>query len=279
MLARHTKNQGRKAITKSIGGNMNFQRTFKAVAIATTFAVLAACKPAAPTAKDIEAAQAVNGAWADHYNAGNADAVADLYWQDASFMEPGAPARVGRDAIREAIAAGIEAAKAAGLTNVNTNGPVQISGNIGWQEGTFKVTDASGATVDAGKYLSVLEKRDGTWRLLRDTYNSDGPPAAAAAAGPDAVAADPAHYKVEFENDKVRVLRIAYGPKEKSVMHSHPAGVVVFLNDLSGRFTMPDGTTEDRQVKAGTVGWSDATTHQPENLGDKPFQVIQVELK
>jgi mannose-6-phosphate isomerase-like protein (cupin superfamily) len=94
-----------------------------------------------------------------------------------------------------------------------------------------------------------------------------------------AVAADPAHYKVEFENDKVRVLRISCGPKEKSVMHAHPQGVVVFLNNLQGRFTMHDGTSQDVQTKAGTVGWTDATIHNPENVGDKPFEVIQVEQR
>nr|NIR51506.1 hypothetical protein [candidate division KSB1 bacterium]NIS26908.1 hypothetical protein [candidate division KSB1 bacterium]NIT73741.1 hypothetical protein [candidate division KSB1 bacterium]NIU27639.1 hypothetical protein [candidate division KSB1 bacterium]NIU94275.1 hypothetical protein [candidate division KSB1 bacterium] len=38
----------------------------------------------------------------------------------------------------------------------------------------------------------------------------------------DATKVDPKHYKVEFENDQVRVLRISYGPGEKSVMHEHP---------------------------------------------------------
>jgi quercetin dioxygenase-like cupin family protein len=38
----------------------------------------------------------------------------------------------------------------------------------------------------------------------------------------DAVKADPKHYKVEFENEKVRVLRITYGPNERSEMHTHP---------------------------------------------------------
>ena len=32
----------------------------------------------------------------------------------------------------------------------------------------------------------------------------------------DAVVADPEHYTVEFENDKVRIIRIKYGPGEKS---------------------------------------------------------------
>jgi hypothetical protein len=36
------------------------------------------------------------------------------------------------------------------------------------------------------------------------------------------VKVDPKHYKVEFENERVRVLRIKYGAGEKSVMHSEP---------------------------------------------------------
>jgi hypothetical protein len=46
----------------------------------------------------------------------------------------------------------------------------------------------------------------------------------------DPVKVDPRHYKVEFENERVRVLRIKYGPGEKSVMHSHPESITVFLN-------------------------------------------------
>ncbi len=257
---------------------MRMQKSAAALAAAAAIITLAACQQAGPTAKDMEAAAAVNDAWAGHYNAGDADAVAALYWEDAAVLEPGAAARVGREAIREAIAQGIEAAKGAGLTNNTRSGPVQIAGNLAWQEGTFTMTDAAGATVDSGKYLSLLEKRDGTWKLLRDMWNSNGAPAAVAA-GPDAVAVDPAHYKVELENDKLRVLRISYGPKEKSVMHHHPAGVVVFFDDHHARFTMPDGTTEEMKVKARTVAATEAGMHTPENLANKPAEAILVELK
>jgi quercetin dioxygenase-like cupin family protein len=99
------------------------------------------------------------------------------------------------------------------------------------------------------------------------------------ASAQDAAKVDPKHYKVEFENDQVRVLRITYGPHEKSVMHSHPAGVVVYLTDASGKFTMPGGATKAAVTKAGTVVWVDSTVHLPENTGDKPFEVIEVELK
>lgn len=70
------------------------------------------------------------------------------------------------------------------------------------------------------------------------------------------------------------MLTITYGPKEKSVLHSHSEGVVVLLADINGPFKMPDGSTRDMQVevKAGAVNWTDAETHEPENLGNKPFE-------
>jgi uncharacterized membrane protein (UPF0127 family) len=46
---------------------------------------------------------------------------------------------------------------------------------------------------------------------------------AAQPATKDPVQTDPTHYAIELENEKVRVLRIKYGPKEKSVMHGHPS--------------------------------------------------------
>lgn len=38
--------------------------------------------------------------------------------------------------------------------------------------------------------------------------------------GEDAVKADSEHYSVVFEKDKVRVIKIQYGPDEKSIMHT-----------------------------------------------------------
>jgi quercetin dioxygenase-like cupin family protein len=96
---------------------------------------------------------------------------------------------------------------------------------------------------------------------------------------PDAVTADPKHYKVETENAEVRVLRIHYGPHEKSVMHSHPDSVAVFLTDINGQFTFPDGRTEKINSKAGDVQFTPAGVHLPENLSDKPFELVLVELK
>ena len=95
----------------------------------------------------------------------------------------------------------------------------------------------------------------------------------------DPVKVDPKHYKVEFENSEIRVLRINYGPHEKSIMHHHPDSLAVFLNDGHAQFTLPDGKVVDAPIKAGTTQWSPAGAHLPENLGDTPFELVVVEMK
>jgi quercetin dioxygenase-like cupin family protein len=62
-------------------------------------------------------------------------------------------------------------------------------------------------------------------------------------------------------------------------MHAHPANVAVFLTDGQVRFTIPDGKTQDVPAKAGAVQWDGGGKHLPENTGDKPFELILVELK
>ncbi len=95
----------------------------------------------------------------------------------------------------------------------------------------------------------------------------------------DPVKLDSKHYKVEFENSQVRVLRINYGPHEKSVMHRHPNSVAIFVTDANGKFTFPKGKSQDFNPKAGTTQWSAGGLHLPENTSDQPFEVLLVELK
>ncbi len=95
----------------------------------------------------------------------------------------------------------------------------------------------------------------------------------------DPTKVDSKHYTVVFENNQVRVLRITYGPYEKSVMHEHPGGVAVLLTDDRVKMTFPDGKTEESSEKAGEATWVKGETHLPENLSDKPFELILVEIK
>jgi quercetin dioxygenase-like cupin family protein len=95
----------------------------------------------------------------------------------------------------------------------------------------------------------------------------------------DAVKVDSKHYTVISENDKVRILKVHYGVHEKSVMHSHPDSVAVFLNDSTVEFGLADGKKQNSTFKAGQAVFTPAGAHLPENTGDKAFDVILVELK
>jgi quercetin dioxygenase-like cupin family protein len=95
----------------------------------------------------------------------------------------------------------------------------------------------------------------------------------------DAAKVDPNHYTVVTENDQVRILKVHYGPHEKSVMHSHPAAVAVFVTDAKGQFSYPDGKTESFAGKAGDSLYEAATVHLPENTSDNAMDLIVVELK
>ena len=95
----------------------------------------------------------------------------------------------------------------------------------------------------------------------------------------DPVKVDPKHYKVVTENAEVRVLRIHYGPHEKSVMHAHPDSVVTYLSDGTIKMTDSQGKSQQNTAKSGDSMFTPAGTHLPENVGDKPFDAVLVELK
>src|SRR4051812_3872517 len=85
--------------------------------------------------------------------------------------------------------------------------------------------------------------------------------------------------KFESENAQMRIVRVHYGPHEKSVMHSHPDGAVIYLTDGSITFHMSDGKSQDSSGKAGQALYTPAVIHNPENTGDQPFDAILIELK
>ena len=95
----------------------------------------------------------------------------------------------------------------------------------------------------------------------------------------DPVKLDPKYHLVDFENDRVRVLRTILEPHIKSPMHEHPAYVVVYLTELHTTMKMADGREVDNPRKPGEIAWRDALKHQTENIGDHTAMEIQVELK
>jgi len=149
---------------------------------------LFACQPAAPpppdTAADEAAIRQLTQGWLDAFNAMDADKLAGMYWDDSLYMPPNHAAVPGGAALHEFFATETKRLKEAGLTTSTPEaGRFDVSGHLAYGAGNYIVTDASGATVDAGKYLGVFEKRDGQWRIIRHTGNSDLPTAPTAPEG------------------------------------------------------------------------------------------------
>jgi uncharacterized protein (TIGR02246 family) len=134
-------------------------------------------KPAPDTREaDKAAIRAINPSWFKSYNARDVSAIVGLYADDAVLNPPGVPAARGQAAIREYLTKDIAAATAAGMNNNGTGTTdVGVSGDLGWEWGSYTVTDKSGATIEKGKYVTVYERKGGKWFIIRDIWNSDGP--------------------------------------------------------------------------------------------------------
>lgn len=95
----------------------------------------------------------------------------------------------------------------------------------------------------------------------------------------DPTKVEPKHYKLDFENDRVQVISVHYGPHEKSVLHDHPGGVVVSLTDAHLRFTDENGRVREVYAKAGESRWYAPFKHRVENLGDTAYDAVYIGIK
>jgi quercetin dioxygenase-like cupin family protein len=102
---------------------------------------------------------------------------------------------------------------------------------------------------------------------------------ASPAVAQDATKVEPTHYKLAFENENVQVVYIHYGPHEKSVMHSHPGGVVVYISEGHLKFTDQDGKTKEVNAKVGEARYFPPFKHKVENLENKSFDAVYIGLK
>jgi len=92
-------------------------------------------------------------------------------------------------------------------------------------------------------------------------------------------------YKLEFENDWVRVSRITYPPFGKSQTHSHPALPTIYVYTTDGgpmSFSHSEGVIIDRPaVQAGGIRFNRGAyeKHWVESLSDKASEYLRIELK
>jgi hypothetical protein len=83
----------------------------------------------------------------------------------------------------------------------------------------------------------------------------------------DPTVVDAKHYRVAFENDQVRVLKVHYDAHDKGAEHEHILSrVVLYLNDQNG-------------AKADDVRMAGPGIHTEQNAGEQAADRIAVELK
>ncbi len=98
-------------------------------------------------------------------------AVASQYAKDAMAFPPNSDIAMGREAIQTVWKGFIDA----GLNATVETAELETAGELGIEIGKYVVNDATGKTVDRGKYVVVWKKEDGSWKMYRDIWNSSMP--------------------------------------------------------------------------------------------------------
>ncbi len=154
----------------------------KIVISLVAFLVLAAngCAPQVDIAAEQAAIRDLSDVqWLNAEQAKDVDTVLSFFADDASLFPPNAPIVTGKEAIRAHLSEEYSGQDFA-ISWQTTKVEVSRSGDLAYSHGTYEVTvnDAEGNPVtDKGKWVTVWEKQpDGTWKVVADIWNSDGPP-------------------------------------------------------------------------------------------------------
>lgn len=111
-------------------------------------------------------------AWEEALNAKDVDGIVALYTSDARLMPPNAEMSIGQDGVRTAFGGMIDAGLGGTLTSIEAS----VSGDIGYNIGTYELTDGDNV-VDEGKFIEIWHRgSDGQWHMASDIWNSDKPP-------------------------------------------------------------------------------------------------------
>ena len=97
----------------------------------------------------------------------------------------------------------------------------------------------------------------------------------------DASKIQPGSYRVALENDRLRALEFRSRPGLGvcgNGLHSHPAHLTIALSAGKVRVKQ-DGKTFVAESKLGDIFWSDAETHEAENISGREMRALIVEIK
>jgi len=142
----------------------------------------------------------------------------------------------------------------------------------------FKAGDVKWSAA-SGQHTSEVVSGE-TVNIVELEVKKPGDPKKTAATALDPAKVSPKNYKVEFENDQVRVMRVKFAPGQSVAQHEHVLNrVVVYLTEQHSKLTLPDGKVEDSAHHAGEASWGGPVKHVEENLLKTPVEAIVVEFK
>ena len=101
---------------------------------------------------------------------------------------------------------------------------------------------------------------------------------ATAARAQDPAKTDPAHFKVELENDRARVLHVTVEPSTKIELQELDDAVVVPLSDYASTLKTANGQTTKLERIAGQPAWVPAGGREFE-AGSKGVNALLIEIK
>jgi hypothetical protein len=137
---------------------------------------------------------------------------------------------------------------------------------------------------DGGEYLHYLADvppYDQTIPMIVDIgIKKPGDPSKVVITALDPLKVDPKHYTVELDNGQVRVLRVKLGPQESTALHEIPVNhLTVYMTDTNARASFADGKHETIKYRPAETRWSGPAKVKVQNLSDKPFEAVIVEIK
>ena len=134
--------------------------------------VVGGCRQAAsaPRSADRQAIEAAVSRYVAASNQGDAEALTELYAEDAVLLPPDHLPIHGRRAIGEFWRQGTDSGLAVRTLRV------EVDGSIGYLVGQYSLPQTEEEPADSGKYVMCLRRqRDGSWKLTADIWNSSAP--------------------------------------------------------------------------------------------------------
>lgn len=132
------------------------------------------------TAADLAAIASFNQRYLQAINDGDLAALSALTTEEHIMLAPNRPPLIGKQANDDANRRAFEQFD---IDETWTPRETEVAGDWAWQRGTYKViaTPKSGGAsrTVTGNFLRIYRRQpDGSWRMIRDMFNSDQPPAA-----------------------------------------------------------------------------------------------------